>query len=127
TCRQYDLPRLYAAPCAADAEAVGILLDGFDTARVLKLHARLPRGVEQGVEDGASAVGGGEQLARVLALEFDPDLAEEGDSPRDIEAAQDFFDGVARGSGVGAFVNAVMGDVAAPAARDKDFRAQLGG
>ena len=92
--------------------------------RVAQLDAGLPRGREQRIEHGARAIGHREQLARLLALERDAELAEERDRARHVEAAQHLADGRGRGAVEGPLVHGVMGDVAPPAAGDEDLRAQ---
>ena len=85
------------------------------------------RGTENRVEDCATIVGGGKELAGFFAFEFDAAFAEEGDGLIDIESAKDFLDGVSRGAGVLLFVDGVVRDIAAAAACDEDFGAEFFG
>jgi hypothetical protein len=92
-----------------------------------ELNAGVRGGAEEGVEDGVGFVGGGEELAGVLALEGDAEVLEERDGLGDIEAAEDLADGVGRGAGVLLLVDLVVRDVAAAAAGDEDLGAEFFG
>ena len=108
-----------------DLEAIGVALYAIDAPGMDEIDSGIARGSKQGIEDGVGIVGGWEELAGLLALELDAEIGEEADGARDIVTPEDVFDGVARGAGVGGFVHGVMGDVAAPAAGDEDFGAEL--
>jgi len=91
-----------------------------------QLGPRVVGGGQQGVEHGAGAVGGGEELAGVFDFQLDAALGEEVDRVADGEALENLFDRVA--AAAGGVVNRphdVMGDVAAPAAGDEDLGAEL--
>jgi hypothetical protein len=92
--------------------------------RVDHLHARVARGAEKSVQHRARAVGRREEFAGLLALERHAQPGEELDGALDAEAQQHLANGVAARSGVVRLADRVVGDVAAPAPRDKDLRPQ---
>ncbi len=113
------------ASAAVDREVVALLGDPLDSPRVKDRRPGRAGGAEQRVEHRAGAVGDREELAGLLALERDADLAEEVHGLRHVEATQDASNGRGRGTGEGPFVDGVMGDVAAAASRDEDLGPQL--
>ena len=70
-------------------------LNPLDTARVANLNICGTSGINQRVQNGMSIVRHRKQLTGFLTLEFDADFVEEVYRLWNVEAAQDFVDGVA--------------------------------
>src|SRR5206468_5891845 len=99
-------------------------LDGLYAPRMPDGHARVAGTARQRVEDRPRAVAHREELPRLLPLQGDAQIREELHRPGHVEPPQDLAYRGPRGAGEGRLVDSVMGDVAAPAPRHQDLRAQ---
>src|SRR5262245_41372910 len=98
------------------AEGLRLALDGRHPEGMTQDDAGPARRSQQRVQHRTRAVGDGKELPGLLPLELHPELTEERDRARDIEAAEDFADGGRGRSVEGGLVDRVVRDVAASAA-----------
>ncbi len=112
------------APWTFDDEVRSIAPHGVDPARMVHDRARVTHRAEQGIENGAGAVGRRKQLARRFALQLHAEFFEERNCRLDVKAAQNVADRRPRRARIRAIIDHIVRDVAASSACDEDLRAE---
>jgi hypothetical protein len=127
TGRQHDSPGLDLSPGCPHHEPRSHRLDGLDPLPRAQHHTPARGLVQQRLEDDAGAVRVGKELAVLLLVQLDPDLAEERHRLRHPESPQDAADEMRRRPAEVGLGHGGIRQVAARAPAHEDLRPRPGG